>query len=133
MSSKGIFPTKKPHWTMGWSLVLSLTIYVLIALATHGDYQAVVRIAPYFGALCWVIVVCVCLVLLFGKDRPVQSTLEVAIALFGASFVVGGWLALGGFALATVVVITRARASIRKLFADLRESYRKISATTRQL
>jgi hypothetical protein len=113
-----------------------LTICVFTAWATHGDYQAArafVRFVPYFSAL-FLVVVCVHLVLSFGKDYPVQTTLAVAaITLFGASYVVEGWLALAGFALATVLVITSARAAIRKLFADLRESYRKISATTRQL
>ena len=133
MTSKGISPKKKPGWIMRWSLVALVTLYLFTAWATHGNYQAArafVRTAPYLWAL-YLVVVCVRLVILFGKDHPVQTTLAVAaIALFGASYFVEGWLAPASFALVTVLVITSARAPICKIFA---ESYRRIAETTRQL
>lgn len=135
MSSKGTSQKKKPHWGLRWSWVILMALYFCAAWATHGNYAAtrvLVRIAPYLGVLYFGIT-CVCVVLLFGKDHPVQTALAVAaIALFGASYVVEGWLALAGSALAVVLAVTSAHRPIRKMFADLRDSYRRISATTKQ-
>lgn len=134
MTQKAISLRKKPHWFIRWSLVMLVTLYFCTAWAIHGNYEATrvwVRITTYISAL-YVCVVCVRFVLLLVKDHPIQIKLAVAaITLVVASYFVANSLAFAGYGLAIVVALTSA--SARRMFVDLRESYRRISATTKQL